>query len=348
MGIMIMKTWNDFKSNNSNFEGARAAFERVCADLCAKEYAPHNVQSVRANPGDGGVDIFIGEIGVEPIIVVQCKFFLDKIDRSQMQQIDRSFNKARSSCKYKLKEWILFIPKELDIKENILWSKWKEKQSHVLPKDFIKLFTGDKLISLLKKHDLYNKWFNMDTELKIAEMYEVSTHTNQDESLFSINSNNFEKSVIKMSYAKCKDMKLSEFTKKRCFDTTLLALFSEKKQLEKNSIHRELKMLGITASDEKIQGSLSRLSKEIVISGEKGLISIKKSVINQITAVTDIEALKEWVINEVKKRLNASWSDLTIKKVNACIENTLFSYFRDYAYNISFENYNTSLESTEF
>lgn len=56
-------------------EGARAKFEEICSTLFKNIYINKYVKTVRLSQGDGGIDIFIGEIGNEPIEVIQCKFF---------------------------------------------------------------------------------------------------------------------------------------------------------------------------------------------------------------------------------------------------------------------------------
>ena len=69
--------WQDYKVRNVNIEGARAAFERDCGTLFNVIYKDRNVKTVKISVGDGGIDVFIGNIGVEPISVIQCKFFLE-------------------------------------------------------------------------------------------------------------------------------------------------------------------------------------------------------------------------------------------------------------------------------
>ena len=85
--------------------------------------------------------IRIRKIGIEPIIVIQCKFFLDAFENSQKSQIRESFDSAIKSEQYELKEWILCVPRVIDIDESSWWSKWKNKKiaEHSKSLDFIKL-----------------------------------------------------------------------------------------------------------------------------------------------------------------------------------------------------------------
>lgn len=68
------RDWRDFKALHGHIEGGRAAFEPACEALLRKMFPNQPVQVVRANPGDEGIDILVGEIGIEPIHVFQCKF----------------------------------------------------------------------------------------------------------------------------------------------------------------------------------------------------------------------------------------------------------------------------------
>ena len=108
--------------------GARSKFEKICLSLFRKMYPDKTVRSPRLNPGDGGIDIFIGEIGVEPIKVIQCKFFPNKdFGEVQYRQIRESFKTANDSDNYEMKDWTLCVFSQLDLKENIWWSNWKHK-----------------------------------------------------------------------------------------------------------------------------------------------------------------------------------------------------------------------------
>jgi hypothetical protein len=167
------RDWNDFKSINGNIAGAREAFEDACETLFRKKYKDHHVSQVKVKNGDGGIDIFIGELGIEPITVIQCKFFLESFEASQHSQIRESFKTAILSEKYELKEWILCIPRVIDIDENTWWFKWKHTKIKEFKKDkgFIKLINGNELIDLMKEFDLYNRVFKLEDSMKIEEIY---------------------------------------------------------------------------------------------------------------------------------------------------------------------------------
>lgn len=193
--------WQDYKVRNTNIEGARAAFERDCGTLFNVIYKDRNVKTVKISVGDGGIDVFIGNIGVEPISVIQCKFFLEDFGSSQKQQIKDSFNTVINSGEFVTEKWILCIPRTLDLKQNKWWCEWVDsmKSKHNLKDDFIILKDGNDLIDLFKTHNLYNQVFKIEDSLKIADIDKKvedihKTITNDisfDESQIEINKANF-------------------------------------------------------------------------------------------------------------------------------------------------------------
>jgi hypothetical protein len=167
------RNWSDFKSVYGNLAGAREAFEDACEILFKKIYPSHSVSQVKVKQGDGGIDIFVGELGVEPITVIQCKFFLDAFDASQKSQIRESFNTANTDERYTLKEWILCLPRVIDIDEHSWWFKWKNKVTSNNKRDsqFVSIKNGNELISLFKEYNLYNQVFKIEDSLKIDAIY---------------------------------------------------------------------------------------------------------------------------------------------------------------------------------
>jgi len=169
------RDWNDFKALYGNISGAREAFEGACETLFRKMNPNKHVSQVKVKVGDGGIDVFIGEFGVEPISVIQCKFFLESFEESQKDQIRKSFQTAVTSEKYQLKEWILCIPRVIDIDENSWWFKWKNKKikEHQKEPTFISLKNGNELIDLLKVEGLYNIIFKLEDSLKIDDIHKM-------------------------------------------------------------------------------------------------------------------------------------------------------------------------------
>lgn len=89
-----------------------------------------SVRRVDANPGDWGLDVFVGEID-GTISVWQAKFFIDGFDDSQKAQVRDSFERAISCAKeegHKLDGWTLCVPIDLDGKNLKWWNTWKKKK----------------------------------------------------------------------------------------------------------------------------------------------------------------------------------------------------------------------------
>jgi len=200
-----MSDWNFFKNQYANIAGAREEFEKVCETLFRKLYAPKHVSQMNLKVGDGGIDVFVGEFGQEPITVIQCKFFLDNFGNSQKQQIRESFETAYRSQQFELKEWILCIPRVIDSDENSWWFKWKNKKinEYSLTNDFIKIINGNEIIHMLKENDLYNITFKLQDSIKIDRIYEqLCKSSKSDSSVVTINS----KHVLFNNYSvECED-----------------------------------------------------------------------------------------------------------------------------------------------
>ncbi|MEN5195784.1 hypothetical protein [Sphingobacterium faecium] len=153
--------------------GAREKFEDICESLYKKKYPGYNVKGVRVVVGDGGIDIFIGNLGVDPVIVVQCKFFLNGIGQSQESQIRESFKTVVKSNDFTCSKWILCIPAKLSIREHKWWTAWKTKQEKQYGEHFIELHDGADLIDDLRTFDLYDTVFEEHVKNKISEIHNL-------------------------------------------------------------------------------------------------------------------------------------------------------------------------------
>ena len=85
---------------------------------------------VRVERGDGGIDVYIGELtdpgGIE---VFQCKFFPQGLEESQKGQIRESFRRCLSNPKFKLKKWTLCLPVDLSVDEKRWFEGWRAVQA---------------------------------------------------------------------------------------------------------------------------------------------------------------------------------------------------------------------------
>lgn len=150
-------------------EGARTVFEDACSKVLKKKH-PALAFQVEPNPGDEGIDVFVGDF-TELIEVYQCKFFITVIGDSQKSQIRSSFKTAVESTKYKMKKWVLCLPITLNIDEQGWWSKWKtekEKEENLV----IELWDSGDLLSLMRDYKVDEEVFDLDMQRQIREIHE--------------------------------------------------------------------------------------------------------------------------------------------------------------------------------
>ena len=109
--------------------GAREKFEDMVSQLIHVERP--DSQRIRIFVGDGGLDSFEGELS-DPagINVYQVKYFSDRLEDSQKQQVRSSFATVRDSKKFKVKSWTLCLPIDLSINETEWFEGWSAKQAN--------------------------------------------------------------------------------------------------------------------------------------------------------------------------------------------------------------------------
>ncbi|GAA0846359.1 hypothetical protein GCM10008915_52430 [Bifidobacterium pullorum subsp. gallinarum] len=146
--------------------GAREKFEAICVELIQiiHEDDSHTVESAG---GDGGIDIFVGDYEGD-LDVYQCKYFIDKIDSTQKNQIIASFNKVVSEKGDSIMKWHLCVAKDFNKKEHEWWAKWKKdmEENHNFK---IKLWDASQLTTKLKKNGLFDRYFS-DYKTKKEEL----------------------------------------------------------------------------------------------------------------------------------------------------------------------------------
>lgn len=109
-------------------DGAREKFERLIAQLVRLQIP--TARRLGADPGDWGIDVFVGEID-EILSVWQAKFFIDGIGSAQQKQIRDSFKQllAKSASEgFEVDVWTLCIPDDLSPQAERWWSRWKRRQ----------------------------------------------------------------------------------------------------------------------------------------------------------------------------------------------------------------------------
>lgn len=156
---MLIESWGNFTRYYGGIVGARDCFELACQELIQKENTDKEVHRVSASRGDGGIDVYVGNIGQECIDVYQCKFFIDKLDTPQWQQIKKSFERVIGNDKYITENWYLCLPKTLTLDENIKFYEFKN--CYLDCSIEIHLIDGDQLLTRMKDAGISEKWFQI-------------------------------------------------------------------------------------------------------------------------------------------------------------------------------------------
>jgi hypothetical protein len=108
--------------------GAREKFEDLASQLVRNEQP--DADKVRIVQGDGGIDVYVGELsGSDGTEVYQCKFFPQGIDDAQKKQIRESFARCRDSTKFRTRKWTLCLPIDLSLDEKRWFEEWRAKQA---------------------------------------------------------------------------------------------------------------------------------------------------------------------------------------------------------------------------
>ena len=91
---------------------------------------PGVARVVAANPGDSGIDIFIGNLG-GLVTVWQSKYFFPEVSKIHQSQIRESFKSAIENAAkegFKLTQWVLCVPASMDSPTTKWWDGWKRRQ----------------------------------------------------------------------------------------------------------------------------------------------------------------------------------------------------------------------------
>ena len=109
-------------------EAGRERFERLVTGLV---WAMHpTARAVKANPGDWGIDTFVGQLSRGTISVWQSKYFIGGVDDGQRKQVRESFasiQKAAATNGFKVASWTLAVPVDLDGPATKWWDGWKSR-----------------------------------------------------------------------------------------------------------------------------------------------------------------------------------------------------------------------------
>lgn len=110
-------------------EGARERFEQLVAQLVG--IRNKTVRRVQANPGDWGIDAFVGSLARGQVSVWQAKFFIDGFTKSQQKDVRESLTSALDAATkhgHRLTTWTLVIPVSMDGPMTKWWDGWTKRE----------------------------------------------------------------------------------------------------------------------------------------------------------------------------------------------------------------------------
>lgn len=157
--------------------GAREAFEDLSFELIRAQFPELEVHHIQRKQGDGGIDVYVGDLtdpnGIE---VFQAKFFDREVGESQKDQIRKSFNRCITNNEFKVSKWTLCLPRNLSLDEAKWFANWKKDAAEAsgLPSRNIVLWNADDLERILDEPDnvtLKEKYFNQEQLTRIREIH---------------------------------------------------------------------------------------------------------------------------------------------------------------------------------
>lgn len=134
-------------------EAARVDFHRMLTALI--QVIHPTATEVRANPGDWGIDSFVGSL-VDKINIWQSKYFADGIDKSQKDQVRESLVSAMEHARehgYTVETWTLCVPWDLDAPERKWWDGRCKAWAKEFPGVVFDLWDAPRLRGMLMSPD---------------------------------------------------------------------------------------------------------------------------------------------------------------------------------------------------
>jgi hypothetical protein len=155
--------WVGFQIRNGGAQGARAAFEIVCAEAMSKQHPNWQLTTVLPAPGDEGIDFYLTPDGqpdhLPGIHAYQCKFFINTIDKSQKQQMKVSLEKAMRCNRFKLLTYTFMLPKEFSLEEEAWWNDFAQSAKEVHDIE-VKVIKANRILEIGRDHNLLRFWFH--------------------------------------------------------------------------------------------------------------------------------------------------------------------------------------------
>jgi hypothetical protein len=145
-------------------DAARALFEQMIVDLVGVLHP--GCRAVRANPGDWGIDAYIGRLEPEgKVDIWQAKYFADGVGKSQQTQIREAYGQALSAAKshgHEVGSWTLCLPCALSGPETKWWNGWRGRQKDSVDIDLWPAEHLRRMILAPEADWIYSSYFSDD------------------------------------------------------------------------------------------------------------------------------------------------------------------------------------------
>ena len=108
--------------------GARERFEQLVTAIVKEQYP--SARALTANPGDWGIDTFVGRLSRGTVAVWQSKYFIAGVGDVQKKEIRDSFKSMRAAAarnNLSISSWTLALPVDLDPGATKWWDGWKQR-----------------------------------------------------------------------------------------------------------------------------------------------------------------------------------------------------------------------------
>jgi hypothetical protein len=110
-------------------EGARGVFEQLVEQVVGLQHP--EVRSIEANPGDWGIDAFIGDLHEQGHVSIwQAKYFIEGFGKTQQADVREAYASAKAAAKREehiIDAWTLCLPIYLDGPTSKWWANKKRE-----------------------------------------------------------------------------------------------------------------------------------------------------------------------------------------------------------------------------
>ena len=165
------KTWKDFTKIYKGTNATREAFSELVLELLNKHFPGKDILGV--------TEFTEKKESNKYNIISYSGFYLDELTNSRKGQIRKAFNKTIEKYdkeKNQIFAWCFCIPFVLNDDDITWWHNWKKKMKDEYYIN-IQLFDGEVILELLKKYNLYDKWFKIER----LEEEKIKNEINEEE-----------------------------------------------------------------------------------------------------------------------------------------------------------------------